>query len=118
MSGLFWLWHFAGSGWPTIILTLILAADIFVWWSTKQLLARRKPANGALIDRAMRLLGSWPSLLFMGFGSIGWFLVDLHSRHSTDTLDMVISIWTMLMDVMVIISMNYMHQREKHDVHL
>lgn len=64
------------------------------------------------IEYIMELFGSWPALVTMGSVSIIWFGWD-HFRHvSTDNLDLSISVWTMLLDVLVIIGANYTRQKD------
>jgi hypothetical protein len=60
-----------------------------------------------LIDRVIKAIGSWTSLILMGAAAVAWASWNRYKSHSQDGLDLAISIWTMLMDAVVIISMNH-----------
>lgn len=60
-----------------------------------------------LIVRVIKALGSWTSLALMGLAAVVWAAWNRYRQHSQDGLDLAISIWTMLMDAVVIISMNH-----------
>lgn len=59
-----------------------------------------------LIDRVIKAIGSWTSLVIMGVAAVGWASWNYYKSKPQDGLDLFISIWTMIMDAVVIISMN------------
>jgi len=61
----------------------------------------------------MDWMGSWPSMIIMGVLSIAWFGWDKHRHIPTEGLDLFISVWTMLLDVLVIISANYTRRQDR-----
>jgi len=59
-----------------------------------------------MIRRVIKVLGSWAMFAFLAVGSTAWAAWNRIRHRPQDTLDIVISIGTMLMDVIVIIAMN------------
>jgi len=109
-----WIWlnNVLGNKLLALILLAVLAIDGLVWFSTKQLVKKERPLN-SFAETTMDLLGSWYSLVAMGAFTIAWALYDTFKGKPTDTLDIVISIWTMLLDVLVIIGANYTKQKDR-----
>jgi hypothetical protein len=109
-----WLWrHSVGS--PTalaVLLCVILGVDIVVWAATRSLL-RRNPESSHFIEYTLQAFGSWYALGAMAFFSIAWAYYDTVNNHSDSTLDIGISIWTMLLDVLVIIGANYTRAKDR-----
>lgn len=96
-----------------VLFAAILALDMVVWIATKRLLTMPEGQHSGLVEVLMDWLGSWPALIAMGALSAGWATYDFNSGHSQEPLDIVISIWTMLLDVLVIIGANYTRQRDR-----
>ena len=95
------------------LMGLILLADIVVWASTKRLLAVRADKPTGNVERIMSALGSWTSLVVMAVVSVGWYSWDIHYGTPEGPLDLGVSIWTMLLDVLVIIGANYTRQHDR-----
>lgn len=65
------------------------------------------------IEKIMDALGSWLSMAIMAIVSLVWFGWDKHRHIGTDKLDLAISVWTMLLDVLVIIGANYTRRSDR-----
>lgn len=59
-----------------------------------------------MISNIMKIVGSWVSLILMAVLAVGWATYNRVRNKPSDTIDIVISIWTMLLDVLVIIAAN------------
>lgn len=61
----------------------------------------------------MDWFGSWTAMFVMGAASLAWFGWDKHRHISTEGMDLFISIFTMLLDVLVIIGANYTRRQDR-----
>jgi TRAP-type mannitol/chloroaromatic compound transport system permease small subunit len=108
-----WLYALAAPQITVVILAVILGVDIVVWFSTKQLQRLEEKTESRMIERMLNILGSWTSFILMGTVTVGVAWWDFSTHASETSLDLSISIWTMLLDVIVIIGANYTRQRDR-----
>lgn len=94
------------------IFSAILTIDIIVWFSTKQLVKKEKHFTG-FVESLLQALGSWYSLGAMAIFTVAWASYDITNNKPSDILDIIISIWTMVLDVLVIIGANYTRVKDR-----
>lgn len=94
------------------LFSVILLIDVAVWATTRALM-HRKVGNSTFIESLLQWLGSWYAMGTMAVFSVTWAYYDISSSRPDNTLDIVISIWTMLLDVLVIAGANYTRMKDR-----
>jgi uncharacterized membrane protein len=72
----------------------------------------KRLTHSRIIETLLDLLGSWGAMIAMGVITIVWAVYDHHFHKPTENLDIGISIWTLLLDVFIIMASN---QLRRHD---
>ena len=89
-----------------VIMASMLAADVLVWFGGRKFV---QAIN--FVETAMDVLGSWPMLVLMSAFSVAWGYYVVHKHGSMELLDLVISIGTAQLDVVVLIGANFRARR-------